>query len=138
MIEWELKAVFAPDAFNAPAELYARLQMQRRGFEHESVTEDPKIHERVLTIQQAVLDHLLHPIVLKRVSDTRLYGNEYPLVELMRDLTNAVFAADQKRDIRPGLVADLIAVMGNPLEDPTTLKQVFFVLKEGELMRHDR
>jgi imidazolonepropionase-like amidohydrolase len=35
------------------------------------------------------------------------------------------------------MAADLIAVHGNPLEDPATLKRVFFVLKDGALIRND-
>ena len=87
--------VFAPDAFDIiPNELYRHLQPQRRGFNFSGNSEDPKIHARVRGIHQSVLAHLLHPNVLERVTDTRLYGNEYPLAEYMTDLTNDVFAAD--------------------------------------------
>lgn len=91
--------VFAPGAFDGEEDLYARLQLQRRGFEHFSFTEDPKIHERVLNVQKGVLDQLLHPIVMTRVSDTRLYGNEYPLMDLMGDLTTAIFQVDRHGDV---------------------------------------
>jgi hypothetical protein len=87
--------VFAPDAFDIiPNELYRHLQPQRRGFNFFGNSEDPKIHARVRGIHQSVLAHLLHPNVLERITDTRLYGNEYPLAEYMTDLTNDVFAAD--------------------------------------------
>ena len=86
--------VFAPTAFSAPAELYAYLQMQRRGFEFFGTTEDPKIHERTLNIQRNVLNHLLNARVLTRLTDSRQYGNEYPVTEMMSDLTRAIFAAD--------------------------------------------
>ncbi len=82
---------FAPDAFRAPEDLYTHLQMQRRGFSHFEGTEDPKLHERVLNIQTDLLNQLLHPVVLQRISDTELYGNRYTLAEVMTDLTNAVF-----------------------------------------------
>ncbi|HEX8694016.1 MAG TPA: zinc-dependent metalloprotease [Longimicrobium sp.] len=91
--------VFGPGAFSAPAELYAHLQMQRRGFDHLPATEDPKVHDRVLNVQQQVLEHLLHPVVLKRISDSRLYGNDYPVVEVVGDLTDAVFADDQRGSV---------------------------------------
>jgi hypothetical protein len=86
--------LFAPDAFDAPEGLYNYLQMQRRGFDFSGTTEDPKIHARALAIQSNVLDHLLHPTVLTRMSDSRLYGNGYTLGAMMGDLTDAVFAAD--------------------------------------------
>jgi hypothetical protein len=50
-------------------------------------------------IQERVLAHLLHPNVLERITDTRLYGNEYTLAEYMRDLTDAVFAADAQGNV---------------------------------------
>lgn len=86
--------VFAPAAFSAPGDLYAHLQMQRRGFEFFGSTEDPKIHERTLNIQRNVLNHLLNARVLTRMTDSRQYGNEYAVTEMMSDLTRAVFAAD--------------------------------------------
>jgi len=87
--------LFAPDAFEIiPNELYRHLQPQRRGFNFFGESEDPKIHARVLGIQESVLAHLLHPNVLERMTNTRLYGNEYTLATYMEDLTNDIFAAD--------------------------------------------
>jgi hypothetical protein len=91
--------VFAPDAFQAPDGLYSYLQMQRRGFDFFSEPEDPKIHERTLNIQRNILNHLLHPRVLKRLSDSRLYGNEYTLPMFMIDLTQAVFGEDAQTNV---------------------------------------
>jgi hypothetical protein len=86
--------VFAPDAFD-PLTLSAdRLLAQRRGFDHFGRTEDPKLHTLALDTQKEMLDHLLHPVVLQRLTDTRLYGNEYTVGELFVDLTEAVFADD--------------------------------------------
>ena len=91
--------VFNPTAFASPSGLYKFLQMQRRGFNFMSETEDPKIHERVLKIQENVLDHLLHPAVLQRIGDSELYGNDYKLSEMMEDLTNAVFKEDMNTEV---------------------------------------
>ncbi|MCS6903793.1 MAG: zinc-dependent metalloprotease [Bacteroidia bacterium] len=95
--------IFGPQAFPAPRELYAYLQPQRRGYNFFGVNEDPKIHERILNIQRSVLAHLLHPNTLKRINDTRLYGNQYTLVEVLQDLTNSIFQGD--------------------LENPSTIRQ---------------
>ncbi len=91
--------VFAPDAFRISPELYAALQPQARSFDFYGRTEDPKIHDWVLAAQAAALDHLLHPVVLKRITDTRLYGNEYPLASVMTELTDAIFQADLSGDV---------------------------------------
>ena len=86
--------VFAPDAFRATDDLYSHLRQQRRGYDFYEVTEDPKLHDIVLAVQGGVLDHLLHPAVQKRITDSRLYGNDYDLTAVMNDLTSAIFAAD--------------------------------------------
>lgn len=87
------KYVFAPDAFDAPNELYNYLAIQRRGFNFRT-PEDPKIHNQVLTYQKNVLNHLLHYNTLQRITDSELYGNEYKLSSFMTDLNNAIFKAD--------------------------------------------
>ena len=88
------KHLFAPDAFDVNGALWQQTAPQRRGFDHYGSTEDPKIHQAVLAGQKRVLDHIMHPVVLRRVVDTQLYGNDYPLDEVMSDLTDAIFAAD--------------------------------------------
>ena len=93
------KNVFAPNAFSTPSNLYSYLQMQRRGFDFFGTPEDPKIHDRVLTTQKNVLNHLLNPRVMTRITDSRLYGNEYPLSEVMSDLTSAIFDADASGNV---------------------------------------
>ena len=64
-----------------------------------STTEDYKIHDRILSIQKDVLNHLLHPQVLKRISDTSVYGNEYKINEFVSDLTQAIYLADTRGDV---------------------------------------
>ncbi len=88
------KYAFAPDALSAPPELYAHLQQQRRGFEHRSEGEDPKLHDRVFKVQRSLLDHLMHPSTQQRIMDTALYGNEVSLDEVMTSLTTAICTGD--------------------------------------------
>ena len=45
--------------------------------------------------------------------------------------------AEQIGSIRPGKLADLIAVPGNPLEDITQLERVSFVMKDGKIYKRD-
>jgi hypothetical protein len=86
--------VFSPSATNAPSDLYGYLQMQRRGFNFFGGGEEPRIHDRIMLIQSNVLDHLLHQNTLRRITDSRLYGNKYSAIDMMTDLTNACFKED--------------------------------------------
>lgn len=88
------KYVFAPNAFDVPTNLYNHIAMQRRGYNFFAGTEDPKIHDLVLNYQNRILDHILHPNTLQRISDSEIYGNEYKLSEFMTDLNQAIFEAD--------------------------------------------
>jgi imidazolonepropionase-like amidohydrolase len=40
--------------------------------------------------------------------------------------------------LKPGMLADIVAMPGNPLEDITVLQRVTFVMKDGVIVRHDR
>jgi hypothetical protein len=91
--------VFAPDAFRATDDLYSHLRQQRRGFDFYEVTEDPKLHDVMLAVQGGVLDHLMHPAVQKRITDSRLYGNDYDLAAVMNDLTDSIFGTDLRTDV---------------------------------------
>ena len=44
---------------------------------------------------------------------------------------------DERGPIKPGLAADMIAVVGNPLEDIDTLRDVRFVMKDGKVFKRD-
>jgi len=91
--------VFAPSAFAGSEDLYSHLRLQRRDFDFYGLTEDPKPHELMLAVQKSVLDHLLHPVVLRRISDSRQYGNQYHLGDVVEDLTNAIFSDDMPRSV---------------------------------------
>jgi Met-zincin len=88
------KYAFAPDSFNADIPLYPYLQQQRRGSNFRGVTEDPKLNTIYLSMQTEALSHILHPTTLQRISNTSLYGNNYPVTEVMNDLVNGIFKAD--------------------------------------------
>ncbi len=88
------KYAFAPDAFSTSEEIYAHLQTQRRGFNQPRNGEDPKIGDRILRMQAGCLNHLLNPNVVKRISNSTYYGNEYRLDTYWTSLTDAIFKAD--------------------------------------------
>ncbi|WP_284217189.1 zinc-dependent metalloprotease [Agaribacter marinus] len=91
--------LFAPDALVEMENIYAFLQRQRRGFDGWGRDESPKIHAMLLGAQKRALDHILHPNVTMRITDTGLYGNEYSVDLMMQDLTNGIFQKDAKSAI---------------------------------------
>jgi hypothetical protein len=71
----------------------------------------------ILHMQKSVLNQLLHKNVLKRISDTSLYGNEYSLTEVMSDLTAAIFVDSKKasstsHNVQVEYINRLIAIAG--------------------------
>ena len=44
---------------------------------------------------------------------------------------------EQLGSVEPGKLADLVAVVGDPLEDITVMEKVKFVMKEGSVYRYD-
>jgi hypothetical protein len=88
------KYVFAPDAFAADQSLFPYLQLQRRGFNFFTSTEDPKLTAIYQGIQMNPIAHILHPVTLQRITNSRLYGNQYSVANVMGDLTKGIFAAD--------------------------------------------
>jgi predicted Zn-dependent protease len=145
--DYQLKAMntlstyfFAPNAIESLEPLYAYLQRQRRGFSGWGRDESPKIHEMLLTSQKQVLDHLLHPNVTMRISDTALFGNTYTLDKMMVDLTNSMFSADIKGSINTyrqqlqiEYVARLIAASG--LEGASSYDTITKATATSELRR---
>lgn len=88
------KYVWAPDAFEQDKQVYPYLQAQRRGFNFFGNTEDFKVTGLSTTLQVSPLAHILHPVTLQRISNSRLYGNEYSAAEVMNDISAAIFDAD--------------------------------------------
>jgi hypothetical protein len=85
---------FSKNAFKTPNNIYTYLQMQRRGYDFRRENEDPKIHDRILNTQRAVLDELLNNTVMQRLTDTKLYGNKYSVNAMLKDVTNGIYLED--------------------------------------------
>ena len=46
--------------------------------------------------------------------------------------------SDKIGQLAPGMLADIVAVQGDPLQDITLLQKVIFVMKNGQIFRHDK
>jgi len=114
------KYVFAPNAFDSDTQLFPYLQLQRRGFNFFSYTEDPKPQQNVLNLQADVLNFILNSETMKRVNNTSLYGNTYSSALIVQDLVSAIFDADMsgsvniyRQNIQTELVQKLAAVVND-------------------------
>jgi hypothetical protein len=115
-----IEYLFAPDVLSASEDLYAHLQEQRRLWNFFGQTEDPKIHQWILSVQKNVLEHLLNSRVMTRITDSRLYGNEYELSDMMGDLTDGIFDEDLRGDVntfRQNLQTEYVSKLINIIED---------------------
>jgi hypothetical protein len=89
------KYVFAPNVFDADASVFPYLQIQRRGFNQPGNGEDYKITNNLIAMQvNGSLAHILSPATLQRITNTRLYGNQYSVADVMNDLVKGIFDAD--------------------------------------------
>lgn len=62
-----------------------------------------------------------------------------PLHALQTATINAadLLGVDDRAEFQVGKLADIIAVAGNPLDDIRAMENVTFVMKDGEIVRHD-
>jgi hypothetical protein len=94
------KYVFAPNAFDADAQVYPYLQIQRRGFNQPANGEDYKVTNNVLALQvNGTLAHIMNPSTLQRITNTSLYGNQYSVADVMNDLVKGIFDADMSGNV---------------------------------------
>jgi hypothetical protein len=93
------KYVFAPNAFETDAQVYPFLQLQRRGFGHAANGEDFKITTNSVFLQGGAIAHILHPNTLQRITNSRLYGNQYSVADVMNDMVKGIFNADIKTNV---------------------------------------
>jgi hypothetical protein len=93
------KYVFAPTAFDADSPLFPYLQVQRRGFNQNSAGDDYRITTTVLNNQMSAIAHILNAATLQRITNSRLYGNQYSTADVMSDLVKGIFDADLKGNV---------------------------------------
>jgi len=120
------KYVFAPNAYEADAQVFPYLQLQRRGF-NQGRGEDFKVTANLNALSTSALDQILHPNTLQRITNTRLYGNEYSVADVMNDLVKQIFDADINSNVnvyRQYLQTSFVKSAGQLLADNSPLDNV--------------
>ena len=120
------KYVFAPNAYEADAQVFPYLQLQRRGF-NQGRGEDFKVTANLNALSTGALEQILHPNTLQRITNTRLYGNEYSVADVMNDLVKQIFDADINSNVnvyRQYLQTSFVKSAGQLLADNSPLDNV--------------
>jgi hypothetical protein len=132
---------FSMNAFPLNNELLNIVQIERRGFDLYGEHEDPQIHKAILNIQKGVLDQVLSPWVLYRVTDTNLYGSQYDIYELFDDLTDSIFKDDLnlnvtsvRKNLQTTYVRRLIQILGQDYFDEIATSAAYDSLRKIEKM----
>ena len=112
---------FDSEKFILPSDIANKMQRERRSFDFFGKTEDPKFHNMILKGQKRVLKHFTNSRVLKRLTDSSLYGNKYLPNELFRDLTLSIFDESKSRKLN-GIDQNLQAYY---------LKRLIMIFKSG-------
>tara|TARA_B110000014_G_C20125996_1_gene599870 strand:+ start:2294 stop:4810 length:2517 start_codon:yes stop_codon:yes gene_type:complete len=130
------KHAFAPDAFTLDKNLASKLQLERRGFDFYGEHEDPQILRRILSIQTAVMNHLLDGWMMYRLSDSEYYGNSYSSSEMLRDLTDAIFLEDisspinaMRRNLQIRYVRRLLNILSQDYYDDLSVTAAYSSLR---------
>jgi len=127
---------FSPSGMKPSSDLYSYLQQQRRGFNHFSYNEDPKLHDRMLAIHRDVLNQLLHSATWQRIIDSELYGNAYKLSEFSTDLTESIFKDDLTSSVsymRQNLQTEYVQHLGKIVAQNSTYNHVSKAVAFAEL-----
>ncbi len=131
------KYAFSVEAFPINPDLLQVVQVERRMFDLYGEHEDPQMHKIILGIQNRVLDHVLSPWTLYRISDTELYGNDYSVNEVLNDLTKSIFTGDVdnsvssiRRNLQTSYVRRLFSILGQDYYDELATAAVYSSLRD--------
>ena len=122
--------LFANDAFVFSPDILKLLQSEKRAASYGNSDDDPKVHDRVLRIQMSALSFILHPRVMKRLTNSSKYGNEYLPDEVLQDIFDGIFVAREipntfKMNLQSAYVDGLIAAMADERYDEISRSAIF-------------
>jgi len=126
--------LFANDAFIFNPDILKLLQSEKRAASYGNSDDDPKVHERVLGMQLSALSFILHPRVMKRLTNSSKYGNEYLPDEVLQDIFDGIFVAREipntfKMNLQSSYVDGLIEAMSDERYDEISRSAIFNSLK---------
>lgn len=122
--------LFANDAFVFSPDILKLLQSEKRAASYGNSDDDPKVHDRVLRMQMNALSFILHPRVMKRLTNSSKYGNEYLPDEVLQDIFDGIFVAREipntfKMNLQSAYVDGLIAAMADERYDEISRSAIF-------------
>ena len=128
---------FSSEGLKPLESIAAYMQRERRGFDFYDENEDPKFHDYILSGHKRILNHLTNKDVLRRITDSAFYGNEYNVSEMMSDLTKGIFPKEKLKEIDT-ITQNLQATYLSKLITITNLKKYDEVAQSaafGELLK---
>ena len=122
--------LFANDAFVFNPDILKILQSEKRAASYGNSDDDPKVHDRVLRMQLSSLSFILHPRVMKRLTNSSKYGNEYLPYEVLQDIFDGIFVAREipntfKMNLQSAYVDGLIEAMSDERYDEISRSAIF-------------
>lgn len=131
------KYIFAPNAFDADAQLFPYLQLQRRGYNFFGNNEDLKPENIIINLQGLALAHIFNSTTQMRITNSTTYGNTYTVANVLADLTKGAFDADMKssvnvyrQNLQTEIVKALAATMSSPVYDNVSKAAALSTLKK--------
>ena len=131
------KYAFNSEGLKPLESVAAYMQRERRGFDFYDENEDPKFHDYILSGHKRILNHLTNKDVLRRITDSSFYGNDYNVSEMMSDLTKGIFPREKMKEIDT-ITQNLQATYVSKLISITNLKKYDEVAQSaafGELLK---
>ena len=127
--------LFANDAFVFNPDILKILQSEKRAASYGNSDDDPKVHDRVLRMQLSSLSFILHPRVMKRLTNSSKYGNEYLPNEVLQDIFDGIFVAREipntfKMNLQSAYVDGLIEAMSDERYDEISRSAIFNSLQK--------
>ena len=122
--------LFANDAFVFNPDILKILQSEKRAASYGNSDDDPKVHDRVLRMQLSSLSFILHPRVMKRLTNSSKYGNEYLPNEVLQDIFDGIFVAREipntfKMNLQSAYVDGLVEAMSDERYDEISRSAIF-------------
>ena len=110
--------------------LAARSSVLSAGSAHQLIRNIPSARRVSAALSRSLRTSIVHPLPFQDPHEAILSATSLAAESL--ELGDSIGALEK------GMVADLIAVDGNPLDDMTALRRVVFVMKDAKVVKNQR